>query len=338
MQTAIGRQTHALKRLSASASGVDFFQAVRLIDRHLNAKNGDDVFFKTLVARCFSTAAIHSMQVDDTGGDALSVSLSVSFMGLAGQNGVLPQAFTEILLEGVEKKLPALADFLAIFNHRLIRLFYQAWRSSRFFVSYESNPKTAYQKDKLLAFLNAIAGGGLQAPAQELKALSFYYAGLLATQVRTAKGLCAMLSDYFGLDFRLEPFKGQWRPIDRTQQTQLSHHIGSAAHQQLGLGACIGHRAWMAQHHFALHVGPLDYPRFKQWLPSGQWLRELRALVTRYVGPIETYVMNIGVKASTIPAARLGRSFDFRLGWTSFLVSTKKARHDKTMNVEFSAP
>jgi len=55
--------------------------------------------------------------------------LIVNFMGLTGNIGILPYAYTEYIIERIRAKDRTIEAFFDIFNHRMISLFYQAWRS-----------------------------------------------------------------------------------------------------------------------------------------------------------------------------------------------------------------
>src|SRR5947199_9804372 len=79
--------------------------------------------------------------------------MKVNFMGLSSPTGVLPTPYTELIIERAQKKDNGFRDFLDIFNHRLISLFYRAWEKYRFFVRYER-----HEADSLTPLLMSFEG------------------------------------------------------------------------------------------------------------------------------------------------------------------------------------
>src|SRR6202040_296448 len=67
--------------------------------------------------------------------------MTVTFMGLTGPSGILPRHYTEMLIRLDRESRTAeryiLRNWLDLFNHRLVSLFYRAWEKYRFPISYE---------------------------------------------------------------------------------------------------------------------------------------------------------------------------------------------------------
>jgi type VI secretion system protein ImpH len=63
--------------------------------------------------------------------------MTVGFFGLTGPKGVLPPYYHRLLRRRLRARDPVLRDFLDIFNHRALSLFYRAWLKYRFPIAYE---------------------------------------------------------------------------------------------------------------------------------------------------------------------------------------------------------
>ncbi len=91
-------------------------------------------------------------------------------MGLTGPTGVLPYAYTELILERLRSKDNSLASFLDIFNHRMISFFYRAWEKYRFPVTYALGEEDLFTHHLLdlvglgTPGLRGTAGGGRRGP------------------------------------------------------------------------------------------------------------------------------------------------------------------------------
>ena len=138
----------------------------------------------------------------------------VNFMGLIGPLGVLA-----LLHHGVDRGPAArrdrtLLDFLNIFNHRMISLFYQAWEKYRFTIAYErgeQRPVLASPFGPDRAWQRPDSQNRQNVPTMSLL---FYYAGLFALHARIGHGAARqILADYFESRWRVEQFVGAWYPL-----------------------------------------------------------------------------------------------------------------------------
>ena len=121
-----------------------FFQAVRLLelwegDRapvgHDAAPQNEAVRFGSHASVEFPASQIYDVAASRDG--THPARMTVTFFGLNGPLGALPQHYTEIAIERLARKDGALLDFLDLFNHRLLSLFYRAWEKYQFWIAGE---------------------------------------------------------------------------------------------------------------------------------------------------------------------------------------------------------
>src|SRR5262249_14732532 len=158
----------------------------------------------------------------------------------------------------------ALKDFLDLFNHRFISLFYRAWEKHQFGVTYEREGI-----DKVSTYLTCLIGlgtpklGGLLAIGHEPL---LFYTGLLSLQPRSATALKQLLEDYFDIPVEVEQFIGVWRNLDVTDQCCFGD--GDSYSEQLGAAVLLGDAVWDRQSRIRLKLGPLTEDQYLSFLPS----------------------------------------------------------------------
>src|SRR5205814_119956 len=137
------------------------------------------VRFKALASLGFPPSSISNLTPPT---NAVSVStMTVPFMGLTGPSGVLPRHYTELLLR-LEKELKtpekyALRDWLDLFNHRFISLFYRAWEKYRFDVTYSRRRRVAAESDLFSHALLSLVGLGTPGLQSRLRVVSCWEYG-----------------------------------------------------------------------------------------------------------------------------------------------------------------
>jgi len=314
----------------------DFFQAVRVLERlyparspvGYNAAPGKEAArFSSHLALTFPPSAIHEVSAPAQETDPPQV--VVAFMGLFGSMGALPRHYTELLLERVRRKDFTLRDFLDIFNHRFVSLFYRAWEKYRFPAAYErARSRRGDEYDPFSRLMFNLVGMGTQGLRERLRTgdeVLLYYAGLVAQQPRSASSLAAMVGDYFGVAVATQQFRGAWLRLEPENRTTLG---GQQGNNQLGITATVGARFWDQQSGFRLVIGALDFKQFRQFLPCERGFRSMVELTRFFAGMTLDFDVQLVLKAAEVPFCRLQKPGPdaLRLGWSSWLKSKAFSR------------
>ncbi|MGH7200225.1 MAG: type VI secretion system baseplate subunit TssG [Planctomycetaceae bacterium] len=253
----------------------------------------------------------------------------VAFFGLFGPVGALPQHYTRMVIERLKEKDPSLRDFFDLFHHRAVSLFFRAWAKSRLPESYERArlDPDAREPDLFTLALFSLVGRGMDGLRGRLDVQDetfLRYGGLFARQPRTAVALERMLEDFFDVSVRVLQFQGQWLHLAEGDQSRLpAAGRPRGWNNVLGESVIVGERVWDVQGRIRLRVGPLSYPQFRRFLPSGDRLRPFAQLVRSYVGMEFDFDVQLVLQADEVPGCRLGGADaePSRLGWNTWLTS-----------------
>lgn len=308
--------------LFANACEFDFFQAVHLLTM-LRADTGagmdsgsPTVRFRSHNSLSFPASSIAELDRAEDG----SPSLAVTFLGLTGPRGVLPVAYTELAIDREAFGDQSFAAFLDIFNHRLIELFYQAWKKHHFVVNYEEAQREGSREDDFTAYLFDLIGMGTQGlrhrmPVPDTALLR--YAGLLAQRPRSAEALRLFLQHYFEVPVKVEQFVGKWHALEPEEACSLG---SGEASSQLGDGAVAGDAVWTLESMVRIVFGPLTAERFQGFLPDGKAFDQATGLIRWLLGSTLQFEIQDVLRREEVLPCRLGDDSDAaRLGWSSWL-------------------
>ncbi|MGV8073229.1 MAG: type VI secretion system baseplate subunit TssG [Syntrophobacteraceae bacterium] len=325
-------------RLFEEFYSFSFFKAVHLIESLLPerkalgqtlAPSEEAVRFCVKTGSVFPPSDISDLRQED---EKDPVTIEIPFMGLIGPSGVLPYWINELAAERLREKDSSLTAFFDIFHHRLISLFYLAWKKHRFPENYLPGAK-----DRLSRCLLGLMGLGTRglAPRLGLPLESLiYYSGLLSRPVPSAAAIEAAVEYFSGATVRLDQFIDRVIPVSPEDRTKLG-----AANSSLGVDAVCGSQAWESQTKFRVNLGPMGYEAFVRLMPSGDMLDPIFSLV-RYIVGIE-YEFEIGVilLREEVPPCVLGAATPTspRLGWSTW-VKTPGVFHQDHPNVIFQEP
>jgi type VI secretion system protein ImpH len=247
--------------------------------------------------------------------------MQVLFFGLFGPNGPLPLHLTEFARHRIrDVKDTTLADFADMFHHRLLSLFYRAWADKEPTVQLDRP-----NKDRFAMYVGSLFGMGdvsLQYRDDYPDHAKLHFAAHLGCQTQHSEGLESMIKDFFQVPVKIHEFIGEWLDMPKNSYCYLDDNPSTG---QLGISSIIGISSWQCQHKFRITMGPLNLRDYESFLPAGNRLNKLLALVNNYVGFEFNWDLNLILKKEEVPTAQLGRYG--RLGWTSWL-KTEKRRSD----------
>lgn len=302
----------------------DFFQALRLLERFSPERKSVGRFvhpgvevahFRAHPSLAFPASQIQAAEWPEDG----PVQMLVNFMGLIGPEGVLPNPYTSLIIERQRDGDNTLRDFLDIFNHRIISLFYRAWRKYRIDVAYERGERGRFSR-QLLSLLG-LGTEGMRDRQTVSDELLIYYAGLLGQRPRSAQALQQILSDYFDVPVAIEQFSGGWYRLDRETQCRLAEEDTDSG--ELGFGAVVGDEMWNLQSRVRIVLGPLTLERYADFLPDGQSFEPLRGWVRFFSNDEWDFEVKLILDREQVPACTLGADgvSGPQLGWVSWVKS-----------------
>ncbi len=301
----------------------EFFQAVRLLEKAFPEKrpvgrnampNEEVVRFRSRVALDFPASEIHEFRniADERSGEQ-HLEMLINFMGMVGVSGVLPQPYTDLVLDRIRHRDTAAWTFLDIFTHRAASMFYRAWRKYRFPVGYERG------NDEFTGYLFDLVGlgtkglrGRMNLPDESL----LPYAGLIAQKPHSCNAVENILSDYFLVGAKIKQFWGQWLTLEPSDFTLIGKQ-----NSKLGVSAIAGTRVWDQQSKFRIRLGPLDFNQFLAFLPNGSAHGPMRSIVKFMVGLEMDFDVRLVLKKRQVPSSILTTRAMRKpmLGWTTYL-------------------
>lgn len=239
--------------------------------------------------------------------------LAVRFFGLTGPQGVMPHIYTEHASHRARARDTAFRDFLDLFHHRALSLFYRAWERHHTTV-----PAERGEEDRIQHHLLDLIGVGTEEIRKRLVvppgALA-YYAGLLSMRTRPATGLAQLVGDYFGVPASVDQFVGEWQPIRDGGQVELGADTLDA---QLGAGV-VGSAVFDPMSLVGLRLGPLTRFQFDAFLPGGPDHETLVQLARFYADEQVGVRVQLVLARDDVPGAQLSTMGAPSLGFGTWL-------------------
>ncbi|MEM9744232.1 MAG: type VI secretion system baseplate subunit TssG [Pseudomonadota bacterium] len=303
-----------IQALHRTPERFDFFQAVRLLEATLDSDRAelDSIRLRPHASLGFPKADLHDFKWEQ-GKANPRAELVTNFMGLYGTSTPLPHQVSQRIL-GAKDSEPPLRRFLDVFNHRLLWLYYEAWKKYRHDIGFGTDGRDSIGK----RFLN-LCGIGDEAIARQLPVSRDQLLpriGLLTLCSRSpsslAELLCGLMPELPPL--RVREFEYRAVPIVPSQRTRLGQR-----RMRLGNNMVIGSHAPDVTGAVRLVLGPMSYEDYLSYRPGTPKRRKLIA-ITRYLitDPLDIKITSI-LRDEEAQGVQLGHPRRAALGTSMWL-------------------
>ncbi|TBV14697.1 type VI secretion system baseplate subunit TssG [Stutzerimonas kirkiae] len=224
-------------------------------------------------------AALHEDTQAQVKGRPAAITVETPMFGLGGADGALPYAYQEWLRQQTRQKDHAPAEFLDIFQHRLLSLLYRTLCKHRLALGFQPPSRAALDQP-----LRALAGllpfpRRTHGPCPDSLVLA--RAAAFSGKRRPLAVFAAIIQRQFSVPAHCQAYAGTWREIPAASRSRLQRGAGNL---RLGHNAVAGYRAWDEQAGFHLQLGPLQAEQARAFLPGGSAHATLAALHEHYLG------------------------------------------------------
>ena len=243
------------------------------------------------------------------GEDEKPATLVNRFFGLFGPQGPLPLHLTEYARNRLRNQRDrTFIAFANMLTHRMLSLFYRAWRSGQPAASFDRGDD---EFDRRVAALAGYRGEELQARDTVPDVSRRHFAAIMSQGSKNPDGLIAFISAFFDVKVEIDQFVGSWLQLEPDDCWEMG---GMAT---LGQTTSIGNRVWSRTAKFRLRIGPLSRDQYERFLPGTESFERLQGIVRSYIGDTLDWDVQLIMKGDEIPRAVLGGAT--RLGQTSWV-------------------
>jgi type VI secretion system protein ImpH len=295
------------EHLHQAACTFNFFKAVHLLELFAGgispgqgiSPSQDPVRFCVRPGLSFPASDIDEVAAQ---ADGAAPRMAVNFMGLIGPQGVLPDWYNIYAQNANYRKEHSFTDFLDMFHHRLLSLFYLAWKKYRLVENYRTDGS-----DPISTILSHLAGVSESGQAADPEFFAYthkrliHFCGLVARCVPTAAAIETIVAHTVGAPVRVEQFVERLLPVHEQDRTCLGRRNCSLKKDVL-----CGRRVRDGASFFRVHIGPLPWKEYMALLPHSRKLALIRQLIAHLAGIEYEFEIRLIIKGSEVPALQLG--------------------------------
>ncbi|CCN36822.1 conserved hypothetical protein [Vibrio nigripulchritudo SO65] len=247
-----------------------------------------------------------------------SLIVMTNLIGLTGENGVLPKHYSELILQRLKADDPTLQDFLDIFNHRILSLFYRTWQNFQPTVQHRRVSQNTFSPwDQVLTSLTGNLGDR-----------AIHWGGLFGKPVKSRGAIQACLESLSGCEVEIHDFKGKWMQLTDDEQTRLcSKKMPEGQFSELGRGASLGQKAWNVNAGFTVEFTAKGQDQVHGMMPKGERITEIKALCQDLLGETASIEWTLTAEYKHLPKVQLKKGGG-RLALGSVLAPHKRSENN----------
>lgn len=235
----------------------------------------------------------------------------LNLMGLHGAASPLPAYFTEHVAQHQDEADP-LRDFLDVFNHRLISVFYGIWTKYRYYLQFRDNGADINSR-RFFSFIG-MGHKEMQCTSGLRSDRLLSYMGLIAFSGEAAGSLESILRHYFRHPLvHIIPCIRRLVSIPPDQRCALG-----VANCRLDSDFLLGSEVLDQTGKFRVLFDALTWERFTDFLPGGRLFSELQTLVRFVLRSRLGFDVELRLRPAEIPLFTIGQASPCRLGWTTW--------------------
>lgn len=225
----------------------------------------------------------------------LPATVRITFMGLYGVTSPLPTHYVNDIAQQREGH-EVTADFLDIFNHRLITQYYRIWRKYSYPATFEAGGR-----DKTSQYLLGLIGLGVDGCTASVAAPLSRFLALLPVMLlpgRTAEGMVSLVSLLApGTQAKI------WHHDKKRMQLRAPLTLSASQPVTLANRPVMGNYATDVNSQVLMQLSTSDPEEVQGWLPGGELYADLMALLHVYLGSRLDVRLQLCVDSNQLPQA-----------------------------------
>ena len=313
--------------LASEGKTFEFFRAVQLLQRlspntvsvgQLGPPDAEAIRFAHDPQMHFSASDVSKIEPRVMVNGRFYARITSTFLGLFGSASPLANYMSEDLLQAEANDNTSVRAFYDLFHHRILSLFFRAWKKHRFAAGFRADAGDAFTK-RALSFVGVDAAGAVPRnglPPGDLLAL----ASLVSQRTRPARMLQIILERLLpGTKVAIESFVPRRVLLDHTQRCLLG-----VQNSALGTDFTIGRSVVDRSGAFRVVVGPVNYEAYESFVPGGRHHDMLRKIMNQFSGGTLEGELELQLDEDQSPRFQLGQKRGATLGLTTQLVTKRK--------------